>query len=108
MINTQEEYVDKLTEKVEFQKRGYPGSPNEGCQQIYDAVVAEIEDYERRRRGLHVGKTEARRCPFCPSEDLRLLFDRQRGHFVSCKKCLGSGPYSEHKEDAIRLWNVRA
>ena len=57
-------------------------------------------------RGANDMKTKLLRCPFCGSDDVRLM-DRRSAIFVQCHSCGVEGPANSCIDGAVREWNTR-
>jgi Lar family restriction alleviation protein len=50
---------------------------------------------------------QAKNCPFCDSDDIRVTSIMATMWYVVCDDCLAEGPVKENESDAIEDWNKR-
>ena len=104
-ISTEEQYQDVLKEYKRLANR-LQGRETGKLADERDALLAQIKEYKAKIYTLGV-PVVPQPCPFCNSNELGLSLDRNHGYYVYCKGCKGSGPYGEHQEPAVRVWNER-
>jgi Lar family restriction alleviation protein len=64
--------------------------------------------YERRLAMETLDSDVLIPCPWCGSAAVRGWYLDLGGWVVSCKDCLGRGPWKPRKKEAIIAWNNRA
>ena len=63
---------------------------------------------ENQTTPVGVGLSELLSCPFCGSINLIIKGENTFFYYILCVDCIANGPINGVKNEAIRLWNLRA